>query len=88
MTTQVQTSAPSLLVQSETLYPGWRAWVNGRPANLESANFLFVPWKCRRAARVLTLSTTRKRFASDTLSRSAVELRRHAGHRVAGPAAH
>jgi hypothetical protein len=41
MTTQVQTSAPSLLVQSETLYPGWRAWVNGRPSALESANFLF-----------------------------------------------
>jgi uncharacterized membrane protein YfhO len=41
MTTEVQTSAPALLVQSETLYPGWRAWVNGRAANLESANFLF-----------------------------------------------
>jgi hypothetical protein len=41
MTTLVQTAAPSLLVQSETLYPGWRAWVNGRPAALQSANFLF-----------------------------------------------
>jgi hypothetical protein len=41
MTTQVEAAAPSLLVQSETLYPGWRAWVNGRPSALESANFLF-----------------------------------------------
>jgi len=34
-------SAPSLLVHSETLSPGWRAWVNGRPAELLPANFLF-----------------------------------------------
>ena len=46
MTIEVAATAPSLLVQSETLYPGWRAWVNGQPAELRYANYLF------RAVRV------------------------------------
>ena len=46
MTTVTSTAAPSILVQAEALYPGWRAWVNGQPAPLESANYLF------RAVRV------------------------------------
>jgi hypothetical protein len=41
MTTMVQTSAPAVLVQSEALGPGWRAWVNGRPVPLNEANYLF-----------------------------------------------
>jgi len=34
-------TAPSLLVQSEAMLPGWRAWVNGKPAKMAYANFLF-----------------------------------------------
>ncbi len=41
MTVRTQATAPSVLVQGEAWYPGWRAWVNGRPAALEPANFLF-----------------------------------------------
>jgi hypothetical protein len=41
MTVWTQASAPSVLVQGEVWYPGWRAWVNGRPTALEPANFLF-----------------------------------------------
>jgi hypothetical protein len=63
MTTQVEAVAPSLLVQSETLYPGWRAWVNGRPAAVKSANFLFraveVPAGRSRVAVVYDTQTFR-----------------------------
>jgi hypothetical protein len=63
ITTQVEAVAPSLLVQSETLYPGWRAWVNGRPAAVESANFLFraveVPAGRSRVAVVYDTQTFR-----------------------------
>lgn len=38
---QTETSAPQILVQSEALFPGWRAWVNGRETKIERANFLF-----------------------------------------------
>lgn len=38
---KVETSSPQILVQSEALAPGWRAWVNGREAKIERANFLF-----------------------------------------------
>jgi len=41
MQIQAQASAPSVLVQSEAWYPGWRAWVNGQSVPLEQANFLF-----------------------------------------------
>jgi len=32
---------PALLVFNDTDYPGWRAYVNGQPADLLTANFLF-----------------------------------------------
>jgi hypothetical protein len=38
---RVQTAAPSVLVIGDALAPGWRAWVNGKPASLEEANYLF-----------------------------------------------
>jgi len=40
-TTQITTTAPTVFVEGETLYPGWRAWVNGQPAPLQPVNFLF-----------------------------------------------
>ncbi|MBV9468066.1 MAG: hypothetical protein JO316_12755 [Abitibacteriaceae bacterium] len=41
MTIQTTTTQPCVLVQAETIYPGWRAWVNGCPVSLETANYLF-----------------------------------------------
>jgi uncharacterized membrane protein YfhO len=40
---QVRVSAQrsSLLVLSETFYPAWRAYVDGRPAHIYRANYLF-----------------------------------------------
>src|SRR5690606_5809400 len=38
---EIETTAPQILVQSEALFPGWRAWVNGKPAAVEPVNFLF-----------------------------------------------
>ncbi len=40
-TLEIQTSHPQILVESEALFPGWRAWINGNPAKIERANFLF-----------------------------------------------
>src|SRR5262249_18630904 len=37
----VQTSGPALLVTSESLYPGWTATVNGRPAPILATNVAF-----------------------------------------------
>lgn len=42
----VTAPAPGYLVLSEVWYPGWRAWVDGRAAPVERANFAF------RAVRV------------------------------------
>jgi hypothetical protein len=39
--TQVMATAAGVFVEGDTLYPGWRAWVNGRPATLQPVNFLF-----------------------------------------------
>ncbi|MDQ3815483.1 MAG: YfhO family protein, partial [Armatimonadota bacterium] len=41
MTIQTSAAAPTVLVQSEAWYPGWRAWINDQPASLERANYLF-----------------------------------------------
>jgi hypothetical protein len=41
MTTETTATAPSVLVQAEAWYPGWRAWVNGQPARVERVNFMF-----------------------------------------------
>jgi hypothetical protein len=38
---EAETSAPALLVLNDTSYPGWRAYVNGQPAEMLTANFLF-----------------------------------------------
>ena len=55
MTTRTQTVESSFLVQSEAFAPGWRAWVNGRAAKVENANYLFrgVPVPAGRARTVL-----------------------------------
>lgn len=36
-TIRVRTSAPGLLVLTETGYPGWKAWVDGAPAEIHAA---------------------------------------------------
>jgi len=38
---EVETTAPAYLVTSEAYYPGWRAWLNGRPARLHLTNVAF-----------------------------------------------
>jgi hypothetical protein len=38
---EAETAAPALLVLNDTNYPGWRAYVNGQPAEMLTANFLF-----------------------------------------------
>jgi hypothetical protein len=38
---EVETASPAYLVTSETYYPGWRAWVDGRPAELYLTNVAF-----------------------------------------------
>lgn len=37
----VDTPSPAFLVTSETFYPGWRAWVDGREASLRMTNAAF-----------------------------------------------
>lgn len=65
MTVEASAVAPSLLVQSETLYPGWRAWVNGEPAKLATANFLFrgVSVPAGQSRVVVVYDTQTFRFA-------------------------
>ena len=36
-----ETPTPALLVLNDTNYPGWRAYLNGQPAEMLTANFLF-----------------------------------------------
>jgi uncharacterized membrane protein YfhO len=38
---QIQSARRQILVESETIVPGWRAWIDGRPAKIEKVNFLF-----------------------------------------------
>jgi hypothetical protein len=38
---EAETDAPVLLVLSDTAYPGWRAYVNGRQTEIVTANYLF-----------------------------------------------
>jgi hypothetical protein len=38
---EVETQTPGLLVLNDTNYPGWRAYLNGQPAKMLAANFLF-----------------------------------------------
>jgi hypothetical protein len=38
---EAETPVPALLVLNDTNYPGWRAYVNGQPADMLTASFLF-----------------------------------------------
>jgi hypothetical protein len=38
---QIETKKDSLLVLSDTYYPGWKAWVDGRPEKIYQANYAF-----------------------------------------------
>jgi hypothetical protein len=38
---RTQAGAPGFLLLADTWYPGWQAWVDGRPAPLLRANYLF-----------------------------------------------
>jgi hypothetical protein len=38
---EAETGMPALLVLSDTAYPGWRVYVNGRQAEIVTANYLF-----------------------------------------------
>lgn len=38
---EAESAGPSLLVLNDTNYPGWRAFVNGQPSPIVSANYLF-----------------------------------------------
>jgi hypothetical protein len=40
-TFKIQLDAPNLVVFSEVVYPGWKAWVDGRPAGILTANYIF-----------------------------------------------
>lgn len=41
MMVEVNATAPSVVVANETYYPGWRAWVNDKPVQIEPTNYLF-----------------------------------------------
>jgi hypothetical protein len=38
---EAEAPAPALLVLNDTNYPGWRAYLNGQPADMLTVNFLF-----------------------------------------------
>jgi uncharacterized membrane protein YfhO len=38
---EAESAAPALLVLNDSNFPGWRAYVNGQPAPMISANYLF-----------------------------------------------
>jgi uncharacterized membrane protein YfhO len=38
---EADSATPALLVLNDTNFPGWRAFVNGQPAPIVSANYLF-----------------------------------------------
>ena len=63
---KIENDAPAILVQADTLYPGWRAFVDGRPAKLAPANYLFrgveVPAKSSRVDLVYDSQTMRFGF--------------------------
>lgn len=65
ITIETQSAQPSVLVQSETFSPGWRAWSNGQPTKIENANFLFrgVMVPAGRAQTTLVFDSQTFRFA-------------------------
>jgi len=65
MTAEVTATSPSLLVQSEALSPGWKAWVNGKPAPLASVNYLFrgVPVPAGKSRVVVVYDNQTFRFS-------------------------
>lgn len=52
---RVSASGPAAFVQSEALAPGWKAWVDGKPVAVESANFLFRGVPLEKGAKQVTL---------------------------------
>jgi hypothetical protein len=58
MVLQVRTGSKGVLVLSEVYYPGWKAWVNGKPAPVLCANYLFraVPLPAGESLVVLRFS--------------------------------
>ncbi|MDQ3815686.1 MAG: hypothetical protein M3347_17365, partial [Armatimonadota bacterium] len=64
-TIETQCTAPTILVQSEALSPGWRAWINAQPAPVQPANFLFraVRVPAGRAHVAVVYDTQTYRFA-------------------------
>ncbi len=59
----VSAARPALLLDSDTLAPGWKAWINGKPAPILRANWLFravvVPQGRSRVAFVYDSQTLR-----------------------------
>lgn len=65
-TVKIESAAPAILVQADTLYPGWRAFVDGKSAKMAAANYLFrgveVPAKSSRVDFVYNSQTLRIGF--------------------------
>ena len=61
--TAFEARQPAILVQTEALAPGWKAWVNQTPTRVERANYLFravaVPSGGGRAVLVYDSQTLR-----------------------------
>jgi hypothetical protein len=53
---EAEASGPALLVVQDAFWPGWRAWIDGRPAEILAADFLVraVPWPAGRHVLVMT----------------------------------
>ena len=52
---KISPSSPTVFVHCEALAPGWKAWVDGRPVPLQTANYLFRGVEVRPGNRRVTL---------------------------------
>ncbi|HEV8637645.1 MAG TPA: hypothetical protein VG370_25785 [Chloroflexota bacterium] len=52
---EVTPTAPAYLLLSEVWYPGWRAWVDGRPVPVRRADYLFRAIRVEPGDRVVQL---------------------------------